>query len=65
MGARNRFTTVGWHEGRVRLIDQRQLPGQVVYLDCADHREVAEAILRRNAVRLLSGVPNVRVPLTA
>ncbi len=44
MGARNRFTTVGWHEGRVRLIDQRQLPGQVVYLDCADHREVAEAI---------------------
>ncbi|OGA35423.1 MAG: hypothetical protein A3G80_15180 [Betaproteobacteria bacterium RIFCSPLOWO2_12_FULL_62_13b] len=27
--------------------------------------EVAEAILRRNAVRLLSGVPNVRVPLTA
>ncbi len=28
-------------------------------------RNVAEAILRGNAVRLLSGVPNVRVPLTA
>jgi methylthioribose-1-phosphate isomerase len=57
MGARNRFTTVGWHEGRVRLIDQRQLPGQVVYLDCADHREVAEAI-RNLSVR---GAPAIGI----
>jgi len=27
-------------------------------------RDVAEAIIRTNAIRLLSGVPNVRVPLT-
>src|SRR3990172_8333563 len=57
MGARTRFTTVGWHEGRVRLIDQRQLPGQVVYLDCADHREVAEAI-RNLSVR---GAPAIGI----
>ena len=57
MGARNRFTTVGWHEGRVRLIDQRQLPGQVVYLDCADHHEVAEAI-RNLSVR---GAPAIGI----
>jgi len=57
MGARNRFTTVGWQEGRVRLIDQRQLPGRVVYLDCADHREVAEAI-RNLSVR---GAPAIGI----
>jgi methylthioribose-1-phosphate isomerase len=57
MGARTRFTTVGWHEGRVRLIDQRQLPGQVVYLDCADHHEVAEAI-RNLSVR---GAPAIGI----
>ena len=57
MGTRSRFTTVGWHEGRVRLIDQRQLPGRVVYLDCADHREVAEAI-RNLSVR---GAPAIGI----
>ncbi len=57
MGARTRFTTVGWHEGRVRLIDQRQLPRQVVYLDCADHHEVAEAI-RNLSVR---GAPAIGI----
>ena len=57
MGGRNRFTTVGWHEGRVRLIDQRQLPGQVVYLDCTDHHEVAEAI-RNFSVR---GAPAIGI----
>src|SRR3972149_4233532 len=38
------FTTVGWHKSPVRLLDQRQLPDKVVYLDCADYRAVEEAI---------------------
>ncbi|MBI3607058.1 MAG: S-methyl-5-thioribose-1-phosphate isomerase [Nitrospirae bacterium] len=51
------FTTVGWHQGRVRLIDQRQLPDKVVYLDCADYRDVAEAI-RNLSVR---GAPAIGI----
>ncbi len=51
------FTTVGWHQGRVRLIDQRQLPDEVVYLDCADYRDVAEAI-RNLSVR---GAPAIGI----
>ncbi|MFZ5876535.1 MAG: S-methyl-5-thioribose-1-phosphate isomerase [Nitrospirota bacterium] len=42
--SQSRFITVAWHNGRVRLLDQRRLPGEVVYWDCADYREVAEAI---------------------
>jgi methylthioribose-1-phosphate isomerase len=51
------FTTVGWLQGRVRLLDQRRLPGEVVYLDCVDYREVAEAI-RTLAVR---GAPAIGI----
>ncbi|PJF30517.1 MAG: S-methyl-5-thioribose-1-phosphate isomerase [Candidatus Thermofonsia Clade 1 bacterium] len=36
--------TVEWHEGRVRLIDQRRLPWTVAYLELGDYREVAQAI---------------------
>jgi methylthioribose-1-phosphate isomerase len=51
------FTTVGWYQGRVRLLDQRQLPDKVVYLDCADYRDVAEAI-RNLSVR---GAPAIGI----
>jgi methylthioribose-1-phosphate isomerase len=52
-----RFITVGWHGERVRLLDQRRLPDELVYLDCADHRDVAEAI-RTLAVR---GAPAIGI----
>jgi methylthioribose-1-phosphate isomerase len=41
----------------VRLLDQRRLPEEVVYLDCRDYREVAEAI-RTLAVR---GAPAIGI----
>lgn len=52
-----RFITVAWHNGRVRLLDQRRLPSDVVYWDCADYRDVAEAI-RTLAVR---GAPAIGI----
>jgi methylthioribose-1-phosphate isomerase len=52
-----RFITVGWHGDRVRLLDQRRLPDDVAYLDCADYRDVAEAI-RTLAVR---GAPAIGI----
>jgi methylthioribose-1-phosphate isomerase len=37
--------TVEWvDEGRVRLIDQRQIPWQLVYVEYDDYREIAQAI---------------------
>lgn len=36
--------TVEWKEGAVRLLDQTQLPGRVVFLDCRDYQTVARAI---------------------
>lgn len=36
--------TVEWKDGAVRLLDQSRLPGQVVFLDCRDYREVGQAI---------------------
>lgn len=36
--------TVEWKEGMVRLLDQAQLPEQVVFLDCRDYQMVAGAI---------------------
>jgi len=38
------FTTVQWKEDAVRLLDQRLLPGEVVYLNCNTVEEVAQAI---------------------
>lgn len=42
--------SVEWYAGKVRLIDQRLLPAEFRYVECNDHREVAEAI-RMMAVR--------------
>jgi methylthioribose-1-phosphate isomerase len=36
--------TVEWRDGAVRLIDQRQLPGRLRFLDCRTVDEVCEAI---------------------
>ena len=42
--------TIGWHDGVVRMVDQRRLPGELVLLDAATLAEVCEAI-RTLAVR--------------
>lgn len=49
--------TVDFVDGKVRLIDQRLLPRQEVYIVCSDYKEVAEAI-RRLSVR---GAPAIGV----
>jgi len=36
--------TVGWENGRVKMIDQRILPHQLTVLEYTDYRQVAEAI---------------------
>lgn len=38
------FKTIEWTDQGVRMIDQRRLPGEEVYLTCRDYDEVAEAI---------------------
>jgi len=42
--------SVEWHNGRVKMIDQRLLPAQFQMLECENHLEVAEAI-RDMAIR--------------
>jgi methylthioribose-1-phosphate isomerase len=36
--------TVDWHEGKVRMIDQRKLPWELELITFGDHAQVAEAI---------------------
>ena len=36
--------TVAWHEGKIRLIDQRQLPWELVVVDIDNYTDVAWAI---------------------
>ena len=36
--------TVEWRRGRVRLVDQRALPGRLRFLECGSVREVRDAI---------------------
>lgn len=40
----NGFRSIAWVEGKVRMLDQRVLPEQTVYLDFTTHRAVADAI---------------------
>jgi len=35
---------IEWQNGKVRILDQTQLPGTIAYLETADYREVAAAI---------------------
>ncbi len=51
------FKTIEWKGNRVRLIDQRRLPGEVRYLDCRDPSAVARAI-KNMAIR---GAPAIGV----
>ncbi|MFQ5895959.1 MAG: S-methyl-5-thioribose-1-phosphate isomerase [Nitrospinota bacterium] len=53
----NALRPVAWMGEGVRLLDQRRLPGEEFYLECRDHRQVAEAI-RSMAVR---GAPAIGV----
>lgn len=39
------FSTIDWQDGRLVLLDQTLLPGQEVYREYTDHREVARAIV--------------------
>jgi methylthioribose-1-phosphate isomerase len=47
---RSQITPIEWRDGILRILDQTQLPAEVVYIDAAGHRDVADAI-RRLAVR--------------
>ncbi|MEW5961351.1 MAG: S-methyl-5-thioribose-1-phosphate isomerase [Chloroflexota bacterium] len=38
------YRSIEWRDGRLRLLDQRRLPHETVYLDYTDYREVATAI---------------------
>ena len=38
------FRTLEWTGSALRLLDQRRLPAETIYLDLGDAREVAEAI---------------------
>jgi methylthioribose-1-phosphate isomerase len=38
------FKTIEWREDRIRLLDQRRLPRDLVYLDCKDASSVGRAI---------------------
>jgi len=49
--------TIEWHDGSVRIIDQRELPGKTVFIDCQTYQQVAEGI-RTLAVR---GAPAIGV----
>jgi methylthioribose-1-phosphate isomerase len=51
------FKTIEWKGDRVRLLDQRRLPGEVRYLDCRDPSSLAKAI-RGMAIR---GAPAIGV----
>lgn len=51
------FHTLEYRKGALRLIDQRRLPAEEVYVDCRTEEEVAEAI-RTMAVR---GAPAIGV----
>lgn len=38
------YQAIQWHDGAVRMLDQRRLPHEEIYLDYWDYREVAAAI---------------------
>ena len=42
--AREMITPIIYEEGLVRLLDQRKLPLEEVYIECRDHYQVAQAI---------------------
>jgi methylthioribose-1-phosphate isomerase len=49
--------TIEWHNGRVRMIDQRLLPSEEFYRDYSDYEEVAQAI----ETMVIRGAPAIGV----
>lgn len=49
--------TIEWRQDRVIMIDQRKLPGEEVYVECADHEQVAQAI----ETMVIRGAPAIGV----
>jgi methylthioribose-1-phosphate isomerase len=57
MSRNEHVKTIEWTGGAVRLVDQTRLPGELVFKDISDHRELADSI-RRLEVR---GAPAIGV----
>ncbi|NOY58210.1 MAG: S-methyl-5-thioribose-1-phosphate isomerase [Calditrichaeota bacterium] len=38
------FATVRWHDGKVRILDQTQLPNELILLEISDHSGIVNAI---------------------
>jgi methylthioribose-1-phosphate isomerase len=36
--------TIEWHDDRIRMVDQRKLPGRIEWYTCTGHRDVVRAI---------------------
>ena len=53
----NSFKTIEWKNNRVLMIDQRKLPSEEVYIECATFEEVAECI-RKLVIR---GAPAIGI----
>jgi methylthioribose-1-phosphate isomerase len=53
----SQYTVVEWTDGVVRMLDQRRLPHQVIYVETRSYHEVAEAI-RNMTIR---GAPSIGV----
>jgi len=51
------YIPIQWVEGKLRLLDQRKLPFDVVYIEYADYRKVAEAI----RVMVVRGAPAIGI----
>ncbi|OGL44934.1 MAG: S-methyl-5-thioribose-1-phosphate isomerase [Candidatus Schekmanbacteria bacterium RBG_16_38_11] len=51
------FRTIQWRNNCVRLLDQIQLPGKEVYVDCRNYEEVAQAIEKM----IVRGAPAIGV----
>ncbi|MCK4513481.1 S-methyl-5-thioribose-1-phosphate isomerase, partial [bacterium] len=57
MSRNEHIKTIEWTDDAVRLVDQTRLPGELVFKDVTDHRQLAESI-RRLEVR---GAPAIGV----
>lgn len=51
------YRPIEWIDGKLRLLDQRQLPGVVTYIDYDDYRDVAEAI----SMMVVRGAPAIGI----
>jgi len=49
--------TIEWKKDRVIMIDQRKLPEEEVYVECADYNQVAEAVEKM----IIRGAPAIGI----